>query len=467
MRVVVLGAGIAGLAAALRLRELTRERSPALAIALVDRSPRAGGCIETRLDDGYLMEIGAESLPIEKPWAIALLDRLGLHDDLLEPRAETKGTLLLRGGKLRRLPENFSVLVPRSLLALLASGLFSPSGVVRAAMEPFVPARTSHEDESLASFVTRRMGSQVLDSLAQPLLGGIYSADPSRLSMAATLPQMLEAERRFGSLIRATRRTKPRSSTRLVTLRHGLNSIVDAVIRRLHDVELVRAEVVSVQRTPRTSAAWQIVFADGGTTDADALLCALPAPVAARVLAGASTELAALLRSIQYNSLAVVTLAYRRCDVPTLPRAHGILVPFVERKHVTAVTLSSSKYAQRAPEGDILLRAYVGGALQSALLDRDDDVLIALVRADLREMLSFEAKPLFAFVRRWTDALPEYAVGHLDRVGAMEQAAAAMPRFALAGAAYRGVGVSDCVRGAEEAAERVARMCAKQAQAET
>lgn len=461
MHVVILGGGIAGLAAALHLSDSTRERTTSLRVTLVESGARLGGCIETRSDDGYLIELGAESLPLEKPWAIALLDRLGMRGDLLEPCAQRKGTLLLRGHRLRRLPESFSLMLPRSLLSLAASGVLSPAGIARAAMEPFVPARIEHGDESLASFVTRRLGREALERIAQPLLGGIYSADPARLSMQATLPQALEMERAFGSLTRAMRAARPQAGTHLVTLRAGLGTVVDRIVTRLHGIEILHGEAISAQPAViGTETRWRVTLANTAALDADALICALPAPAAARLFTLADAKLAALLQSVRYNSLAVVTLAYRRSDVRRLPRAHGLLVPFVAMKHVTAVTFSSSKYAGRAPEDRILLRAYLGGALQSALLERDDERLAAMVRDDLRHMLAVDAAPCLAVVRRWNEALPEYAVGHLERVAEMERRATSLPRLALAGAAYRGVGVSDCVRSGESAAQRVAEMLA-------
>jgi oxygen-dependent protoporphyrinogen oxidase len=455
--VIVLGGGIGGLAAALHLRGRAAAGALTVRVTIVEKSGRLGGCVETRRNDGFLMEMGAESLPVEKPWAIALVERIGLGEALLEPRAETKGTLLLRGRRLRRLPSDFALFTPRSLVSLATSGLFSPVGVARAAMEPFVPPRRNGGDESLAAFVTRRFGREVLDRLAQPLLGGIYSADPRNLSMEAALPGMLRMERERGSLVRAMRATEPATGARLVTLRGGLGSMVERVSAELSGVDILQDEALSA--TPRSShdgIAWSVALARGGALHADAIICALPAHDAATVLGATDDKLAVLLRGIRYNSLAVVTLAYRDGDFGSLPRAHGILVPYLERKHVTALTFSSLKFQERAPAGGLLLRAYVGGALQREFLERDDGDLVAIVRADLREILGTEAAPLFSVVRRWEKALPEYGIGHLERVAGIESRTAALPQIALAGAAYRGVGVSDCIRSGESAGEAVA-----------
>jgi oxygen-dependent protoporphyrinogen oxidase len=451
-RVVILGGGITGLAAAHRLHELSARQGIPLELKVVERA-RAGGCIETRREGGYLMEMGAESLPRYKPDAIALLERLGLSDELLSTESENRGTLIVRGKRLRRLPEDFSFFTPGSLASLLTSGLFGARGTLRAALEPLVPPRKSDGDESVGSFVTRRMGSAVLERLAQPLVGGIYSGDPMRLSMQATLPSFFEAERTRGGLLRGMKSTPRPAQSGLVTLRTGMGALTDALSLRLDSELSVGHDVTALART-RDGDRWQVRLSSGEQLETEAVICALPAYEAARVLSTLDPQLESALRAIRYNSIAVVTLAFDAMQTK-LPRAHGVLVPFAEHRHVTAITLSSLKYGGRAPAGGTLLRAYVGGALQSDLLQRDDDALIELVRSDVRDLLRAPQAPTTAIVRRWTRALPEYEVGHLARVESIERGAAALPRFALAGAAYRGVGISDCIVSAQRAAERI------------
>jgi protoporphyrinogen/coproporphyrinogen III oxidase len=451
-RVVVLGGGITGLAAAHHVRELSIAQKMPIELAVIERD-RTGGCIETRREDGYLMEMGAESLPRYKPHAMALLDRLGLRDELLEPQSNTKGTLIAHGRHLRRLPEDFSFFTPGSLASLFASGLFGFRGTMRAALEPLVPQRRSDEDESLASFVTRRMGSAVLERLAQPLVGGIYSGDPQRLSMQATLPNFLEIERKHGSLVRGLKAMERSAESKLLTLRDGIGTLVDALARVLGAQMFIRGEVTALTRVA-DDAPWEVALSGGTRVRADAVICALPAHEAAAKIDTLDRGLCSALQRFRYNSIAVVTLAFDAIKTQ-LPKAHGVLVPFAEGRHVTAITLSSLKYGGRTPPGGALLRAYIGGALQSDMLQRSDDELVAFARSDLNGLLGIADVPRIALVRRWMHALPEYEVGHLERVAEIERRASALPRFALAGAAYRGVGISDCIASAEGAAERI------------
>jgi oxygen-dependent protoporphyrinogen oxidase len=460
-RVVVLGGGIAGLSSAFYVRELAAKQNLPLEITIVENN-RPGGNVATFSRDGFLMELGAESLPQEKPWAIELITRLGLGPELIPAMTETRGSLILSRGRLRRLPDDFAFFTPRSLLSLVGSGLLSARGIARAAIEPLIPARRTSDDESVASFVERRMGGEMLDRLAQPLVGGLYSADPARLSMNAALPRFAEMEKRSGSVVRALRSTPRPPKTALLTLRRGLGTLVDALMGAMPNVRIRRDEVAGVQRANDGTSPWAVQTSTE-TLRADGAICALPVTAARKALAGIDARLLELLGSTRCNSIAVVTLAY---DVRLpLPRAHGVLVPFVERRSVTAITFSSEKYPNRAPHGKTLLRTYVGGALQADLLERDDEALVRLVREDLRAILGIREAPAVIVVRRWNDALPEYAVGHLERVAQIERIAASLPAFALAGAAYRGVGVSDCVHGAQIAAESTVAALTKPAHA--
>jgi len=466
--VVIVGGGISGLAAAFYVRELSARRGFDLRVTVIERAQRVGGCIETLRGDGFIMEMGAESLPTEKPWAIELVTRLDLRDELIPTRAEHKGTHVVRGGRLRAIPEDFALFTPTSIASLIGSGIFSPAGLMRAAMELLVPARRSEGDESLASFVTRRFGREVLDRLAQPLIAGIYSADPRRLSMRATLPRFLDVERRHGSLIRglgAARRANASSPAagsaphlpRLVSLRTGLGTMVDALERELRETLLLGHDVLALQHGTGSDGhpQWFATLADGRTIEADALIFAASARCGARIFRCVDPRLATLLASINYNSIAVITLAYGAEALAHVPRGYGFVVPYVEGRSITAATIASQKYEGRAPSDALLVRTFIGGGLQEALLDVDDQALINAACRDLHDLLGIPVKPRLSMVKRWPRALPEYAVGHVDLVNEIDRRAATLPCFALAGSAYRGVGVSDCVRSGQTAAEAV------------
>jgi len=450
-RVAILGGGISGLAAAFRLRELARQHSTELELAVYERSAGVGGCVRTLYEDGLVLELGPDSLLVDKPRAADLLRRLHLEDRIVDMRAEFKGARIVHNGRLHRIPPDFRLFTPTSLPALLASGIFSPLGLARAAMEPLIPKRKGIGDESLASFVTRRFGREVLDRLAQPLIGGIYSGDPQRLSMRATLPQFLDLEQRYGSLLRAMQSANSRvAAPRLASLQDGTGSIIEALRAQIGEAIRTSAEVVQLRRE---SEVWTIGFADGTSAQANAVICALPAYAAAALLREQEPRAAELLDGIRYNSIATVNLAYDANAAAQLPRSTGFVVPFVEERRITAATFTTQKYPHRSPEGVVLARAFIGGALQPQLLDYSDDEIARIAHEELTLLAGITAKPKRALVTRWDRLLPEYGVGHVERVREIERRTFGIGGLTLAGSAYRGVGIPDCVQTGEAGAE--------------
>ena len=354
-RVAILGGGIAGLSAAYYLRKAARDRDLPIEIVLLERTERAGGAIETIREGEAVLELGPDSLVTTKPWAMDLVRELGLESQTI---GITEGGYagVLRGNRIVPLNDGFRFFTPTSLRSLATSGLLSPKGLLRAAAEPFVPARRSDADESLASFVTRRLGREVLDRLAQPLVGGVYSGDPQTLSMRATLPQFVEYERTYGSLVRAMRATPvPKRGTFFTTLRGGLGGLVDALQRELGDI--ARANVEARSATYDGASGWTIAVAGGASVRADALICALPAYAAATVLAEQHLPFSQALAAIRYHSIATVTLLFDEAPAAIPPTCYGFVVPFVERRAITACTIVSRKYAGRAPSSEALRTA--------------------------------------------------------------------------------------------------------------
>lgn len=452
-RIAVIGGGISGLAAAYRCRELARERGREIEITVFERTARVGGCIATRYDEGCVLEMGPDSLITEKPAALDLIGRLGLAHELRPMLTEFRGARVVRAGRLVPIPDDFRLFTPTSLAALVGSRLFTPFGIVRAALEPFVPPAASARDESLGSFVSRRFGREILERLAQPLIGGIYSGDPSRLSMQATLPQFLAMERKHGSLVRAMqamgRNQPPSAAPRMVSLRGGLGSLVASLERELAGSVRTSGEVTELRRG---LDGWRVGLADGRNVDVDAVICALPAHAAAPLFEPFAPRTATLLRSIAYHSVATVTMAFATADIPPLPRCTGFVVPQVEGRRVMATTFSSQKYVNRAPEGTTILRAFVGGAMQSEVLQLEDRALLAAVHDEFRQLLGIRVPAQWSIVHRHPDALPEYKVGHTGVIGEIERSVTAIGSMALAGSAYRGAGIADCVASAERAA---------------
>jgi oxygen-dependent protoporphyrinogen oxidase len=451
-KVVVVGGGVAGLAAAPRLVELGD------GVTLLEASDRFGGSIGTEHAGGFTIERGADSFITDKPWAMALCERLGITDQLIGTQPGERRTHVVHDGRLYPLPEGFLLLAPTSLAPLAASSLFSLRGKLRMALDLVIPARRDGGDESLASFVRRRLGSEALERVADALVGGIYTADPERLSLAATMPRFLVMERSHGSIIRGLRASTGKTSGSgaryglFVAHKDGMGGLIAAIAAKLPDsVVHLRTRVDGIDVA---DARWR-VRAGGTTLDADAVIVATPAYDAARLLAPLDAALARDLDAIEYASSATVTMGFRATDIPRALPGFGFVVPFAEGRPLLACTFASRKYAGRAPEGHELIRAFVGGARRPDLAALDDDALVGTVRDELRALLGIAAEPVLLRTQRYVRAMPQYAVGHLDRVTSIEARVATLPGLALAGAAYRGVGIPDSIRSGEAAAESV------------
>ena len=460
MRLVVVGGGITGLAAAHHALELARERRIALELTLVEARERLGGTIATERAGGFLIEAGPDSFLSEKPWALALCRRLGLEDRLARTDDRYRKVFVWHAGRLHPLPDGWELLAPTRLAPFLSSRLFSWPGTLRMAFDLVLP-RGIADDESLGAFVRRRLGREALERVAQPLVAGIYTADPDDLSLTATMPRFAELEKQERSIILGLRRARRRARetgvsgarwSLFVTLKEGMEDLVAALATRLQPgTVLLKQRVAGVERR---GDRWRVATAEGADLDADRVIVATESHAAARMLRYVDPTLATLLAEIPYASSATVTLGYRRADVPHPLDGFGFVVPRTEKRALLACTFSSVKYAGRAPEGDVLLRAFVGGALNEAVLELDDAPLVMRARAELREALGITAAPALARVFRWPKAMPQYHVGHLARVETIERRVAALPGLDLAGSAYRGVGIADCVRSGEAAAER-------------
>ena len=451
------------MAAAYRMRELAAAREFPLEVQLLERGGRCGGALETIRRDGFVIETGADSFLSEKVAAADLARRLGLGAELIPTRDIYRKTFVVRAGRLVEIPAGFSLLAPAHLGPIFSSSLFSPFGKIRIAMEPFIAARNRNDDESLDSFVTRRLGREVLERVAQALAGGIYTADPKRLSMAATMPRFVEMERRYGSVIKGMRaaenaraaKTSDVSGARwslFQSFRNGMATLSETLAARLGGSIRKNADVVAMSRT---GDLWRLALASGDSIDADAVICAAPAYSASRILATVSPGVSKVLSQISYASAATVNLTFRENDFAEPPRAFGFVVPATERRRIIAGSFSSFKFEGRAPDGAILARAFVGGELSREMMNLSDDEMIAAVGDEFRALLGVSAAPGSTEVRRWPNSMPKYDVRHLDRVAEIERAIAEFPTFAIAGAAYRGVGIPDCISSGEKAADMI------------
>ena len=473
-RAVVIGGGITGLTACYRLIQQAQAGDLPLDVVLLEASDRLGGVIATRHEacpgprsgDGLLLEEGPDCFLATKPWGIELCDELGLNAELIGTTTEHRQSFIARRGKLVPVPQGFYLMAPGSLWPFVTTRAFSWSGKLRMALDLVLPRRTPEDDESLADFVTRRLGREALDRMAQPMVGGIYTTDPRHLSMQATMPQFLDMERRHRSLILALRHRQRQASAQqsgvsgaryglFASFRHGMQTLVGALADRLPAAAVrLQTSVRSIRHNPE-SQRWIVSPQDGPDFEADALCLALTAPQAAHLLTDVDPELAAGLHDIPYASSAVVTLACNRADIAHPLNGMGFVVPAVEQRNLIACSFSSVKFAGRAPDDKVLLRAFVGGALQQEQALWPDAKLQNAVYQDLRQLLGLTGKPAFCHVSRHSSAMPQYHVGHLERIKHVEAAAQRWPGLALAGNAYHGVGVPDCIRSGDEAAHGI------------
>jgi oxygen-dependent protoporphyrinogen oxidase len=444
--VAIVGGGIAGLAAAY---ELGRR---GVSVQVLEASARPGGVITTERIDGWVIDGGPDAMLVQKPAAVALCRELGLGDRListLTPRT----AYVLRDGRLHPLAEGSYLGFPLRFGVLARSSLFTAGGKLRLASELLVPGSRGDEDESIGAFVRRRFGEEAVDYLAEPLLAGIHAGDVDRLSMRALFPRLLEAERQSGSVLRAFRalHVTPSAQSAFISLPGGTGELVDALVATMPGVVRVHARVTEIRR-----AGSLILESSAGRLEARAVILAVPAYVVGSLLRAFDTALAAFCDAVPYASTATVALGYRRDQVAHPMRGSGFVVPRVERSSLLAGTWVTSKWPRRAPEGHVLLRAFLGGGRDPQRLDDSDDELIETARGELGELLGISGDPLIVRLFRWTRQSPQYEVGHLQRVAAIEDHLASLPGVFLTGSGFRAIGIPDCIADGRATAVRAA-----------
>ena len=455
---VVVGGGIGGLSAAFHAQLL----DPALRVTVLEAAPRLGGVVQTATDGGLVLELGPDSLLRSKPAGLELIRLLGLEGELQDTEPDARSSLIARGGRLLKVPDGLYLLAPARVWPFLWTRIIGWRGKLRMLKDLILPASTA-EDETLGSFVRRRLGPEALERIAQPLVSGIYTADPERLSLAATMPQFLEMERVHGSVLLAMRhRGRDRqvaaaSGARyglFTSLKGGLQRLVGALEARLRATGAELRTAAGCSGIRREGAQWRVRLADGDLL-ADAVVVATPAWAAAALLRDVDGELSAALAGIPYAGVATVNLVFHREQIPALPQAAGFVVPAVEGRSLIACSFSSRKYGGRTPDGLVVLRAFVGGALHAHHLERDDEQLVKELLKDLRELLGITSAPQRTLVTRWPRAMAQYHLGHLARVAGIRAAEARLAGLALVGNGYEGVGIPDVVAQAQAACRRL------------
>lgn len=461
-RILIAGAGMTGLTAAYRLQKRARAAGLAPEIIVVDKDDRLGGKTQTDVIDGMIIEHGPDSFVTTKPWLKDLCGELGLPVTGTNPKIHT--TYIYHKGRLESLPVGMQMMIPTEVWPFVKTRLLSPLGKLRAAMEPFIPIKKDNADESIGSFVSRRFGREVLENVAGPLMGGIYGGDWDSVSLKSTFPMFMKMEQEQGSLLLAAQRSKreravkpkgPTGFSTFMTVPSGLSAITAALIKASEGVTY-RTRVTLTALAP-AAGRYVATLSTGEKLEADAVVLALPAYVTAPLVMGYLPEVAGELDQIPYNSSVVVALAYNRVDVAHSLNASGFLVPSTEPIELTASTWVSSKWAHAAPPDKALLRCFLGRAGDKDWTKESDTAILAAVQTGLEQTMGLKAQPVVTRIFRWARSMSQYRVGHLDRMDRVDNLMQAAPGLYLAGAAFRGVGLPDCVREGTTAAERVAK----------
>ncbi len=470
-RIVVVGGGITGLAAAHAAVERARERGRNVSLTVIEQSSRFGGNLVTERADGFLLDGGPDSWVASKPRGSALARAMGLGGELVGTRPETRRFYVAWNGRLHLVPEGLVLGVPTKVAPLARSGLFSWRGKLRMAMEPFVPvrhgARDDEADESIADFATRRLGREAAERLMAPLLGGISAGDASDLSVSAAFPQLVEMERDHGSLVRgmlAQRRARDEvagvgaggggpGGSAFVSLAGGVGGLVNALTEWLQKAGVALHTGTGVRALRRRDGGFALELDGGDRLAADALILAIPAHSASRVLGTLDDEIERRMSGLSSASTATVFLGYRGSDVAHPLDASGFVVPRAMGRSILAATWVSSKWDGRAPVGHVLLRAFFGGASGEGVLQEGDGELVRLARTELAALMGLTAEPVLTRVFRFARGSAQMRVGHLAVMGEIRERLAALGQdLRIAGGGYDGIGIPDCIRQGEDSA---------------
>jgi oxygen-dependent protoporphyrinogen oxidase len=478
-RIIIIGGGVAGLGAAYKIARAAAEGHD-VEFVLLEKDPRLGGKIRTEIvrddsEERFIVDGGPDCFLTEKPACHRIARLTGIFDDELPTDESRKGTWILSRGRLHRMPDGIFMFAPTKFLPFATTGLFSWFGKIRMAMDLFIPPKKvapgEFNDETLEAFVVRRMGRECLDRLAEPLVGGVHASDPRQMSLAATFPRLLEMEQKYGSLtkgflaarqkVEEMRRKYPpkpgqKPRTFFTSFVHGMQELTDRMADAAgRDRIYTGLPVRSLRRT--SDGGWCASPSDGSSISGNAVIIATESWAAEPLIRPHDQDIAEALAGIPTSSSATISIAFNENEVDFDLNAFGVLCPVVEGRALMAATYSSTKWPGRAPAGKVLLRGFVGGPHNQEIVKRPDDELVETVLGEFRSLLGLNpfARPLFSRVYRWPRGMPQYTLGHLQRVELIEGRSARIAGLALAGGCFRGIGVPNCIESGERAVAKI------------
>ncbi len=469
-KIIIIGGGIAGLAAAVHLKAGAKAHDKQVEVLLLEKNGRVGGKILTEQHGKFLIEGGPDSFLPEKVWTVNLARHLGLDSEMLPSNDQFKGTYIYSGKELHSLPEGVMLMVPTAFRPMMKSKLISWPGKIRMGMEIFVPKRKIMEDESLASFVTRRLGRECLEKIAEPLVAGIHTSNPINMSVLATFPRFVDMEQKSGSLILgmlgALKHRKyamhnappPKSGSPKITFSMSFKNGMQTLSRTC--AEYIGKDSIRLGATVKTvepkGKGYSVILENGETLDADYVMLGTAAYDAAEMVQGFDETLAMQMNKIEWSSSATVSVAFKKDDVRVPLKGFGFIVPRVEGRRINAATYSSIKWLYRAPDDIVQIRVFVGGGHHEELVrDLDDAGMTKMVLEELDTVLGLRANAQFSKIYRWHKGMPKYTVGHLDRIGLLDRSLSLHPGLHVIGCSYKGIGIGDCVHEAQIAAEKI------------
>ena len=460
-KIVIIGGGISGLATAYSLEERAKREGKSVSITLLEKKNQIGGNILTERVGDFLIEGGPDCFLSEKPWAIQLCEKLGIADRLLCTNDEYRKTYIYWKGRLRELPEGIMLMIPTRFIPLLKSNLFSLAGKFRMGMELFIPKRKSGGDESLSEFVRRRLGQEIVERVAEPLVAGVHAENPDTMSIKSRFPRFVQMEEEYGSLIKGmlTKRRRMLNSengkpkwTMFMTLKNGLDELPLTIVKALKMTTIItNKEVSEINKV----SGYKIYLKNGDTIDADVVIFATPSYETGRLLRVLNSSISDQLITIPYVSTATISLAYKKDSISHPMNGFGFLVPRVENRRIMGASWVSRKFSDRSPDDSVLIRCFIGGSRNEELVSLDDKDMLKMIKEELKDIMGISAEPILTRIYRWEKAMPQYTIGHDERVSRIEESILKYPDIFVTGSAYRGGGISECIKNAQLTAESV------------